>query len=201
MHRALWIFVLTLATALASATALPQTAGKSSAPGSGAVDIRTQLVQEFGRLKIKAKGKPKTLPFDLVDRRLQAVATRHAELAAVRPAADPPVAPLQLTFAELFAPNRDDCFVALSNTVIRLMPESALAELTIYAPDAQPVGVFSNKYTYSRAAASRYTLHFFQYTTPEGRLSKTGPDLLLDRFRVRWTDVRDRVCLSLPPPE
>jgi len=200
MHRIRWVCVLAFATIVAGVMALPQTAGNPSAPGGGA-DIRTQLLQEFGRLKIKAKGKPKTLPFDAVDKRLQALATRHAELAAVQAAAGAPAAPLQLTFAELFAPNREDCFVALSNTVIRLMPESALADLAIYAPDAQPVGTFSNTYTYSRTAVSSYTLHFFQYRTPDGRLSKTGPDLLLDRFRARWTDVRDRVCLSLPPPE
>ncbi len=200
MHRVRWVCVLAFAAAVAGAVALPQTAGNPSASG-GAADIRTQLLQEFGRLKLKAKGKPKTLPFDAVDKRLQAVATRHAELAAVQAAAGPPAAPLQLTFAELFAPNRDDCFVALSNTVIRLMPERALADLTIYAPDARSVGTFSNTYTYSRTAASSYTLHFFQYRTPDGRLNKTGPDLLLDRFRARWTDVRDRVCLSLPATE
>jgi hypothetical protein len=197
MHRYRWLLILTLAVAAAGSAPRPCPGSDPTASGDAA-DLQARLVQEFGRLRIKAKGKPKTLPFDAVDRRLQAVADRHAALVTARGDAEPAAAPVRLTFAELFAPDRDDCFVALSNTVIRLMPESALGELPICSADGQPVGTFSNKYTYSRAAASSYTLHFFQYKTPEGRLHKTGPDLLLDRFRVRWADVRDRLCLELP---
>jgi hypothetical protein len=169
-----------------------------SAPAAGDPAARQAVLKQFPPRKIKARGPHHILRFEDIDRRLADVAARLEQRQATLP--DPEASkgtPVSASFAELFLPSRTDALFPLTNSVIRYVPESSLAGLTVFDSTGTPMGSFSNKYPYARSGAQSYTLWYFQYQASDGHLRRTGPDLLLDRFSVRWLDVADKPCLIL----
>lgn len=183
--------------------AFSQTVPADTAAGDPA--LRSAVLKEFPPKKIKARGPQHVLRFEDIDRRLADAAGWMEQRQTALP--DPEASkgtPVSVRFGELFQPARTDALFPLTNSVIRYVPESSLAGLTVFDGTGTPMGSFSNKYPFTRSGPQNYTLWFFQYQASDGHLRRTGPDLLLDRFSVRWLDIADKPCLILgwtvPPP-
>jgi hypothetical protein len=172
----------------------------ASASGSPEA-IRQSFRQQFPPKKIKPHGPHRILRFEDIDRRLAEATAwleqNRLEMAAGETAEDGKVV---FRFEDLFQPSRSDVLFPLSNNVLRLVPEASLAGLVVFDGTGTVLGTFSNKYPFTRQGERSFTLYFFQYQTSSGALRRTGPDLLLDRFSVRWQDVADKPCLVLSPP-
>ncbi|MBP7864738.1 MAG: hypothetical protein KA419_02215 [Acidobacteria bacterium] len=181
--------LMALAVALWGADALP-----SGETGKAGV-IRGQLLAQFGKASLNYRG-GRLLRFEEVDRHLAAVMkwVRTQSWEGIPPGS------LTLTFADLFAVETSDTLLPLTNTVVRLAPEVSLEGLPVRDEKGGVLGKYRYKYSYSRSGEQRYTLWFFQYETAEGRLQQTGNALLLDRYAARWSELKDRVLLSLPAP-
>lgn len=157
--------------------------------------IRQQLLAQFGKAPLNYRG-GRLLRFEEVDRHLAAV----MKWVGTQSWEGIPPGSLALTFADLFAAETSDTLLPLTNTVVRLAPEESLEGLPVRDEKGGVLGKYRYKYCYSRSGEQRYTLWFFQYETPEGRLQQTGNALLLDRYAARWSELKDRVLLSLPAP-
>jgi len=167
-------------------------------PAAGDSSIRQEVLRQFPPKKIKARGPQHILRFEDIDRRLADVAAWLEQRQAALPDPEAPKGtPVSVSFAELFQPARSDALFPLTNNIVRTVPESSLTGLPVFDGTGTPMGTFSNKYPYTRSGAQSYTLWFFQYQSSDGRLRRTGPDLLLDRFSVRWLDIADKPCLIL----
>ncbi|MBI2822455.1 MAG: hypothetical protein HYX74_09540 [Acidobacteria bacterium] len=106
----------------------------------------------------------------------------------------------EILFADLFEIEEDQ-FFPLTNSVLKLAPEPSLEGMTVFDRSGRALGTFAGKSRYERGGGlygSRgYTLVTFQYQTPKGELRYAGNDNLLDRFLVRWSDIRSRNALDL----
>lgn len=190
-----WLWMMLLLGALAG-MALAQAV--QATPPAGDPAVRPAVRQQFPPKKIKARGPQHILRFEDIDRRLADVVTWMEQRQTALPDPEAPQGtPVSMSFAELFQPARSDALFPLTNSVVRWVPESSLAGLTVFDGTGTPMGSFSNKYPYTRSGAQSYTLWFFQYQASDGHLRRTGPDLLLDRFSVRWLDVAGKPCLIL----
>lgn len=195
MRFANWFRTILILGVLGS-TALSQTGPAVLATGDPAV--RQEVLKRFPLKKIKARGPQHILRFEDIDRRLTDIVTWMEQQQTALPDPEAPKgAPVSASFAELFQPVRTDALFPLTNSVVRWVPESSLAGLTVFDSTGTPMGTFSNKYPFTRSGASSYTLWFFQYQSSDGHLRRTGPDLLLDRFSVRWLDIAGKPCLIL----
>ena len=195
MRYAKWLWTILMLGGL-TVTSLSQTG--PAAPTAGDPAARPDVLKQFPPKKIKEHGPQHLLRFENVDRRLADVAAWMEQRQTALP--DPESSkgtPVTVSFAELFQPARTDALFPLTNSVVRWVPESSLAGLTVFDSTGTPMGSFSNKYPFTRSGASSYTLWFFQYQASDGHLRRTGPDLLLDRFSVRWLDIADKPCLIL----
>jgi hypothetical protein len=189
----LWTILLYGALAgVAFAQSVPAT------PAAGDPSLRPDVLKQFPPKKIKAHGPQHILRFEDIDRRLADVAAWMEQRQAALPDPEAPKGtPVSVSFAELFQPARTDALFPLTNSVVRWVPESSLAGLPVYDSTGTPMGSFSNKYPFTRSGTQSYTLWFFQYQASDGHLRRTGPDLLLERFSVRWLDVADKPCLVI----
>lgn len=160
-----------------------------------AQDTRAEFIALFGGKKIAADGGAHMLRYAEVDRHLAAMYDWLKEKGLSE---DDPG--FTVTFGEIFAPTREDCLFPLTNQVLRGVRDSSLSGLAVLDSRGKRAGNFSNTYLYTRQGEFQFSLRFFQYTTQEGVLEKAGNDLLLDRFGVRWGDVRQVPLLSPPPP-
>ncbi len=190
-----WIRMSLLLGVLAG-TVLSQTG--PVAPAAGDPAARPAFLKQFPPKKIKVRGPQHLLRFEDIDRRIADVAAWMEQRQTALPDPEAPKGtPATVSFAELFQPVRTDALFPLTNSVVRWVPESSLAGLTVFDGTGTPMGSFSNKYPFTRSGAQSYTLWFFQYQASDGHLRRTGPDLLLDRFSVRWLDIADKPCLVL----
>lgn len=105
-----------------------------------------------------------------------------------------------ILFSDLFQMD-EDSFLPLTNSVLKLAPESSLEGLSVFAKSGESLGTFAGKTRYERSgglySARSYSLITFQYKTPNGEFRSAGNDNLLDNFLVRWKDVKDRPALDL----
>lgn len=181
-------------------SALPWAQSDATAPAGVSGPAAQGVLAKFKPLKVKARGSHRVLRFEEIDRRLADLAAwLETDQAAVLDPEAPAGGPDTLRFADLFVPARPDTLFPLTNSVVRYVPESSLAGLTVFDSAGVAVGTFSNKYIYTRQGERRFTLHFFQYQTAAGTLRRTGPDLLLDRFSIRWQELADKPCLVFKP--
>ncbi|HEY3129958.1 MAG TPA: hypothetical protein VGL91_10905 [Acidobacteriota bacterium] len=105
-----------------------------------------------------------------------------------------------ILFSELFQMD-DDSFLPLTNSVLKLAPESSLEGLPVFSRSGESLGTFAGKTRYERSgglySSRSYTLITFQYKAQNGEFRSAGNNNLLDNFLVRWKDVKDRPALDL----
>ncbi len=140
-------------------------------------------------VKAKTRGKPKVIRWETVDETMDSLDRSNDARSGCR-----------LTFAQVFKIDRDDLYMPLTNTLIRLAPEGTFGGLKFYSRDGVEQGTYEHRIVFEKTgglyARRSYKVYIFQYTTPSGRLMKVGPQLLLDSFMIRWDDIKDKVAYS-----
>lgn len=168
-------FILGLALGLA--------AGGWTAPADSCSDVVAQLQLPA---RVKTKGKPKRVRWDQANQLLhklnQAVAGRSCHL----------------TFEEVFAPQREDVFFPLLDSVLRIGPEDELVGVPVYYLDGDEAGRFSNRVIFEK---SNYNQYYFQYTGKDGDLRTSTRNLLdfatgLPTFLIRWQDIKGKAVIA-----
>jgi hypothetical protein len=138
--------------------------------------------------KVKTRGKPKFIQWERVDKTLNGLQENLGNLEC------------QFTFAEVFRTENEDIFFPLTNSLIRIAPESALQGLEVFNKDGELLGTFEGRVLYERSggleAMKSYSLYYFQFRDRNGKLQSTGHQLLYDRFGVKWMGVKDRAAIS-----
>jgi len=200
MSLRLIILSLCLLAFTVSAGMAPAAPSASSAPDPAA--CKEALLDHFGQEKINTRHKPRILRYEDVDAHLAAI-LRWAESRdpAWVPAAEAAPGDVILRFDEVFTPGKTPCFLPLTNNIVKQVPTASLQGLAVYEPSGDVLGTFAGTYEYTRTGVRAYTLICFQYERPDGRMQRSGTDLLLDRFVVSWEDVHDRPFLILRPQE
>ena len=137
--------------------------------------------------RLKTRGKPKRARWEKVDEVLAKVSKELESTSCT------------VTFSQLFEVRSDEVLFPITNSILKLSPEGIFEGVTVYTSDGDALGEFVGRALYQRSgglyASKSYALVFFQYRGSDGELHSSGHDLLLDRFLVRWTDIRDRTVL------
>lgn len=185
---------------LISVTVIPARPASDTTAAYTPARVRAELLAAFSPQKIKTRSKLRIMRYGDVDRRLADVTAWLKEncpdVTTTGTAGNDTAV---ITFGELFTPSKANSFFPLTNTVVRLAPESSLTGLPVCDQTGYPLGSFANKYPYTHQGVRSYTLYYFQYKTDSGALRRSGTDLLLDRFLVKWDDIRDKPLLVLAP--
>lgn len=170
--------------------------------------------------RVKARGKPKMLRWEEVDRCLNGAAGKvdwekvagdlsrlsgsqgslsPAEIAAM---VEPSASAHMLKFEQVLAVRDPEALLPLTNSILKFLPESALKDLPVYDKQGTHVGSFLGTYSYERtgglASANTYRLSLFQYTDRNGKVQPVSDKLLLDSFGVPWKDAAGQVGFRLP---
>ena len=110
----------------------------------------------------------------------------------------------EFRFNELFETDHEKLHMPLTNNVVRTVPESSLAGLPVFNPSQERLGDYVSRVKYTRTGGlvrtDSYTLYYFQYQDSEGEMHTSGSQLLLDSYRVRWSDIAERVAFKSPNP-
>jgi len=162
--------------------------------------LHEQVLKSFGNHKIKTRTKLRIMRYEDIDGHLAAILSWFKE-AADDMSFDgaPGENELTLRFSQIFRPSKENSYFPLTNNIVRQVPEASLQGLNVYDKTGCLLGIFSNKYTFTRRGVRSYTLYYFQYQIPDGSLRQSGTDLLLDRFLVKWDDLKDHPLLILTP--
>ena len=140
-------------------------------------------------VKVKTRGKPKIVRWELVDKTMSEINNFEGSLPEC-----------ELTFGQIFRNDRDDLYFPLTNTLIRLAPEGVFKDLRFYSRDGVEQGTYLQRAVFEKTgglyARRSYQIYIFQYTTPSGRLMKVGSQLLLDNFGFKWEDIKDKVAFT-----
>ena len=110
------------------------------------------------------------------------------------------VPPGSVAFSDLFQLG-ENLFFPLTNSVLKLAPAASLDGLDVYDEAHQKVGTFAGKSRFEKTSrlnpARTYVLISFEYKTETGDFRSPGDDNLLDRFQVRWADLKTRPAIDL----
>jgi hypothetical protein len=108
----------------------------------------------------------------------------------------------EFRFNQLFEMDRQEVYFPLTNNVVRTVPESSLVGLPVFNPSEERLGEYVSRVKYTRTGGlertDSYTLYYFQYQDNEGEIHTSGSQLLLDSYRVRWTDIAERRGFKSP---
>jgi hypothetical protein len=139
-------------------------------------------------VRLKSRGRPQRAQWEQVDRTLVTLQDRLQGKGCC------------LRFEHLFQAKRDDIYFPLTNQLIRVIPETALAGVPVFNQSGDLLGSFTSRFMVEKSGAfynrQRVTLYFFQYKDDQGELHDSGRELLLDNYLVRWADIRDRVVMT-----
>jgi hypothetical protein len=117
---------------------------------------------------------------------------------------DPKARDCEFGFDELFETDRSELYVPLTNNVVRTVPESSLAGLPVFNASEKRLGEYVSRVRYTRTGGlvgtDSYTLFYFQYQDGEGEIHTSGSQLLLDNYRVRWSEIAGRVGFKVQNP-
>jgi hypothetical protein len=103
-------------------------------------------------------------------------------------------------FSDLFRISDSDYF-PLTNSVLKFVPEASLQGVGVFEKSGKRLGTFAGKSRYERGGdlygTRAYSLITFEIETPQGDFQSAGNDNLLDRFVVRWADIKSRPAVDL----
>jgi len=142
--------------------------------------------------KIKTRGKPKVAKWEEVDKLLNSL---HGRLQGLN---------CSFRYDEVFRlgkeKDEDRFFFPLTNSVVRLVQEEPLMDSNVYSRKGELLGTFAGKIRFEKSgnlyAKKSYTVYYFQYKTPGGRLQSVGSELLLDRFLLKWVEIKNKIAIS-----
>jgi hypothetical protein len=201
MIHSIWRWLAVVGTLTILAGLCLAAAPENPAPPDAA-SFKTSLLAEYGQTRIKTRNKPRILRYEDVDARLVAILS-WAE--SIKPAWEPvqeaEAGDAIIHFDEIFIPAKTPCFMPLTNNIVKHVPETSLKELAVHEPSGDVLGTFAGKYEFTRTGIRTYTLHCFQYERPDGRMQRSGTDLLLDRFLVPWAAIAERPFLIFRPTQ
>ncbi len=138
--------------------------------------------------KLGTNGKPRMLKWHEVDETLNAVAKELQGKTCT------------YSFAQLFRTKHDDALFPLTNSVVRIVPESTFEGMMVVTREGDELGSFGGRFRYDRSgggfALQHYSLISFQYRDNEGEFHTVGTDLLMDQYGVSWEKLRGKVAIS-----
>jgi len=153
-----------------------------------AQDCQSVLLSSKLPRKAKTQGSPKMVKWEVVDKVLNQV-TAELQGKACR-----------FTFGELFKVKDDGVLFPLTNSLIRIVPESSLVGLAVTTEEGNPLGRYEGRVLYEHTgggyAKDRYQLYHFQYQDSSGEMHAVGKQLLMGSFGVEWGALKDKVAIS-----
>ena len=139
-------------------------------------------------VKLKTQGKPSRARWDQVDKVMTSLGKRLQGIDC------------EWIFGEIFRTGKKELYFPVTNNLVRQVPEGVLAGLQIFDQEGESIGEYEGRIAYERSAGlyikEGYTLYYFQFKNNEGELQSTGNRLLLDKFLVRWDDLKGRRAIS-----
>jgi len=151
------------------------------------------LKERNAPIKLKTRGRVQTARWEQVD---EVLAGLDRDLKALD---------CEFRFNELFEMDRQELYFPLTNNVVRIVPESSLAGLSVFNPFEERLGEYVSRVRYTRTGGllgtDSYTLFYFQYQDSEGEIHTSGSQLLLDSYRVRWSDIAERIGFQSADPQ
>jgi hypothetical protein len=137
---------------------------------------------------LKTRGKPRVAKWELVDKTLNNVSKSLGGLTC------------EYSFGQLFRTKHEELYFPLTNSLVRLVPDESLAGIEVFNEELERIGLFEGKVRFEKSgnlyARSSYTIYYFQFRTESGKLESVPRQMnLLDRYLVRWADIRDKVAL------
>ncbi len=168
--------------------------------------------------KVKTRGKPKILRWEVVDRCLNDAAGRvnyeeiSRRLEEIRAqgkiAPDRFSGPVEdsltahaLPFEKILTVGEPQTLLPLTNSLLKFLPPDALMGLPVTDKFGNNVGTFEGVFSYERtgglATTNTYRLSLFQYRDARGNIQFSADKLLLDSFGVPWTQAKAQRGLRL----
>jgi len=136
---------------------------------------------------VKTRGKPKVAKWEDTDKVINELQERLQGLSCT------------YRFDQLFD-LKDDRYFPLTNSTIRLVPEASLMDTDVYNNSGDLLGAFSGKIQYERSgnlyAKKSYKVYYFQYKNSSGKFQSVGSELLLDKYLLKWEDIKSKTALS-----
>ena len=145
-------------------------------------------------VKLKTQGNPSRARWEQVDKVMSSLGKRLQGMDC------------EWTFGEIFRTGKDEeeLYFPVTNNLVRQVPEGVLLGLQIFDQQGENIGEYEGRIAYERSRGvyikEGYTLYYFQFKNNEGELQSTGNRLLLDKFLVRWDDLKDRTAISTRKP-
>ena len=158
--------------------------------------------------KLKARGKPGMLHWELVDRCLNDASARVDWDSLARglenlrrngpgvaqvgfsAAVEASLTAHAVPYEKVFSVKDDGALLPLTNSLLKFLSPDGLQNVPVYDKSGAKVGNFAGVYSYERtgglATANTYRLSLFQYTDPNGSVQSASDRLLLDSFGVPW---------------
>jgi len=157
--------------------------------------------------KLKGRGKPSMLHWELVDRCLNNASARvdwDSLLKALEDlrkgmaqsdfsaAVDASLSDHAVPYEKVFSVKDDEALLPLTNSVLKYLSPNGLQNVAIFDKAGKKLGTFAGIYAYERtgglATANTYRLTLFQYTDGTGNIQSATDRLLLDSFGVLWKE-------------
>lgn len=177
--------------------------------------IDTSVAEAYRRVaselpcKVRTRGKPRMLRWEIVDRCVNDATNRvdwenlSRQLQNLRAGAprisdtdfatalEGSLSARAMTYEQLFAvKDAEGLLLPLTNSLLKYLPADSLQNLPVYDRVGTQVGTFLGTYSFERAgglaSANAYRLTLFQYTDRNGNVQSAGEKLLLDSFGVPW---------------
>ena len=180
----------------------------------------TTVSEEFP-CQVKARGKPKILRWEELDRCLNQSVNRMdwdvvlkglENLRAgengrsdneILAALDASLSARALVFEKVISARAsEDVLLPLTNSLLKYLPADSLQNLPVFDKAGAQVGTFLGIYSFERtgglASANTYRLSLFQYSDRNGNVQGVGEKLLLDSYGVPWKEARSQRGFRLP---
>lgn len=138
--------------------------------------------------KVGTRGKPRMIKWQEVDETLNKVAEKLEGRAC------------SITFDQLFRAGHADALFPLTNSVVRIVPESTFEGMMVLTREGDALGEFGGRFRFDRSgggyALERYSLVSFQYRDEDGQYHTVGTDLLMDQYGVPWDKLKGKIAIS-----
>ena len=138
-------------------------------------------------VKFKTRGKPRRARWEQVDKvlnELHAMAKNKS---------------CSFVFSEVFSTRREDLYIPVTNSLVRLVPEMSLQGAVVFHKSGEKLGEYAGRVTYERTGnlqfSRSYKLYYFQFKDSRGELQSAGSQLLLDDYLVRWSQLKGQLAV------
>ncbi len=142
-------------------------------------------------LRVKTSGKPKAANWGRVNKIIGEHLWESKQLEDC-----------EVSFQQVFSPNRPDAYFPILFNLLRLVPEDSLKGMEVFTRDGTLLGHFSNVVLFERRGARSFQAPYFQFRDDQGELQSAGKPYLIDipskqpLFMLKWEDIRGKALLS-----